>query len=348
MKLFTKLALVSAVAVSSNAMAMQAMDDAALSSTTGQDGISIGIGISRVEIDKLHVFDGDGLAGGYNTVTVNSGVVTSTPTTAAAGAITINDVVVGAPMTAKIIPDPNDATKQIEDPSGAKTLDVTRTISATDHNLANLVIDTDGGNGSPFLNVAATVSGLDISLGKIEVNDVTSSSKAGAYVAGTGSAEILSGLSLKTGRMTANIQLGNTPQGAMIKLDGSMIGGLEINDLALKDASAGGGGYITIGGIKLKDTGTSDLALNADVAVTKEGLAVTAMKNAAGTDIYITKVVLGGGTIASGDTPFQGTGAGSASIGDVAISGMKVWNGAAGLAAIPGAANGAVITIAGH
>ena len=61
MKLFTKLALVSAVAVSSNAMAMQAMDDAALSATTGQDGISLGIGISKVDIAKVHVFDGDGL-----------------------------------------------------------------------------------------------------------------------------------------------------------------------------------------------------------------------------------------------------------------------------------------------
>ena len=58
MKLFTKLALVSAVAMSSNAMAMQAMDDAALSATTGQDGISIGIDASKVEIAKLHVFDG--------------------------------------------------------------------------------------------------------------------------------------------------------------------------------------------------------------------------------------------------------------------------------------------------
>lgn len=56
MKLFTKLALVSAVAVSSNAMAMQAMDDAALSSTTGQDGISIGIGISKVDIKKSSYF----------------------------------------------------------------------------------------------------------------------------------------------------------------------------------------------------------------------------------------------------------------------------------------------------
>lgn len=49
MKLFTKLALVSAVAMSSNAMAMQAMDDAALSATTGQDGISIGIDADKIE-----------------------------------------------------------------------------------------------------------------------------------------------------------------------------------------------------------------------------------------------------------------------------------------------------------
>ncbi|RZG72048.1 pilus assembly protein FilA [Acinetobacter wuhouensis] len=345
MKLFTKLALVSAVAVSSNAMAMQAMDDAALSSTTGQDGISIGIGISKVQIAKLHVFDGDGLAGGY-TDNVNLSGTPAAPTvyqTGHAGAITVNDVVVSAPMKTISVDDGSGTNTMVN----KKVLDTSRTISVDDHNLANLVIDTDGGNGKPFLNVAATVSGLDISLGKIEVNDVTSDSEAGAYVAGAESAEILSGLSLKTGRMTANIQLGNTPQGAMIKLDGSMIGGLEINDLALKDASTGGGGYITIGGIKLKDTGSSDLALNADIAVKPEGLAITAMKNAAGTDIYITKVVLGGGTIASGDTPFQGTGAGSASIGDVAISGMKVWNGAAGLT--PGAAvNGAVITIAGH
>ena len=42
----TKLALVSSMAISANAMAMQAMDDASLGATTGQDGINIGIGIS--------------------------------------------------------------------------------------------------------------------------------------------------------------------------------------------------------------------------------------------------------------------------------------------------------------
>ena len=88
MKLFTKLALVSAVAVSSNAMAMQAMDDAALSATTGQDGISIGIGISKVDIAKVHVFDGDGLAAAGT-----AGVDAGSGGTGKTGAITLNNVV---------------------------------------------------------------------------------------------------------------------------------------------------------------------------------------------------------------------------------------------------------------
>lgn len=312
MKLFTKLALVSAIAMSGNAMAMQAMDDAALSSTTGQDGISIGIGISKVDIAKVHVFDGDGLAAKGAAGDAGFGG------TATTGAITLNNVVLTANMASLL----------------------------TSHNLADLTIDTDGGTaGKPFLNVAAAVSGLNISLGKIEINNTdTTTSTPGAYKVGGASAEILSGLSLKTGKMNANIQLGNTPQGAMIKLDGVMSGGLEINDLAIKDASTAGGGYVVIGGIKLNDTGSADLSLNTDIAVKPEGLAITAMKNAAGTDIYIKSIKLGGGTIAAGNTAFQGTDAGSASIGDVAISGMKVYNtNAVGLTT-----QGAVITISGH
>ena len=62
MKKFTKLALVSSIALTTNAMAMQAMDDTALSATTGQDGLNIGIGISKIEIEKLLIHDNDGLA----------------------------------------------------------------------------------------------------------------------------------------------------------------------------------------------------------------------------------------------------------------------------------------------
>ena len=302
MKLFTKLALVSAVAVSSNAMALQAMDDAALSATTGQDGINVGIDASKIEIAKLHVFDGDGLA--VNPTTGGSGK---------AGAITLNNVV------------------------------ITKTGTG---NLADLVIDTDGSaiagaTGKPFLNVAAAISALKIDLGKIEVNNVTGT--AGAYKPDAGSAEILSGLTVNVGATTANIQLGNTPQGAMIKLNGSMIGGLQISNLALKDASAAGGGYIVLGGVKVTDTGSANLALDADIAVTPTGLAVTAMKSATGTDIYLTKVVLGGGTGFVPGTPgTPGTGTGTGSIGDVAITGMKFYNGGS---ATP---NGVKLTISGH
>ncbi|MCV2443735.1 putative pilus system protein FilA [Acinetobacter bereziniae] len=308
MKLFTKLALVSAVAVSSNAMALQAMDDAALSATTGQDGINVGIDASKIEIAKLHIFDTDGLAAG--TLTAGQPGFGGS---GKAGAITLNNVV------------------------------VTKTGTG---NLADLVIDTDGSatagaTGKPFLNVAAAINALKIDLGKIEVNNVTGT--AGAYKPDAGSAEILSGLTVNVGASTANIQLGNTPQGAMIKLAGKMIGGLSISNLALKDASAGGGGYIVLGGIKLNDTGSADLAMDADIAVTQQGLAVTALKSTTGTDIYLSRVVLGGGTGYVPGTPgTPGTGTGSASIGDVAISGMKFYNGGS---ATP---NGVKLTISGH
>ena len=49
------------MAISANAMALQSMDDAALSAATGQDGINIGIGISKIEITKVLVHDNDGL-----------------------------------------------------------------------------------------------------------------------------------------------------------------------------------------------------------------------------------------------------------------------------------------------
>ena len=308
MKLFTKLALVSAVAMSSNAMAMQAMDDAALSATTGQDGISIGIDADKIEIAKLHVFDGDGLA-----ATGTPGVTAGSGGSGKAGAITLNNVV------------------------------VTKTGTG---NLADLVIDTDGSatagaTGTPFLNVAAAINALKIELGKIEVNNVTGS--AGAYKPDAGSAEILSGLTVNVGSTTANIQLGNTHQGAMIKLNGSMIGGLSISNLALKDASGAGGGYIVLGGIKVTDSGSANLALDADVAVTTKGLAVTAMKSTTGTDIYLTKVVLGGGNGFVPGTPgTAGTGTGSGSIGDVAITGMKFFNGGSATA------NGVKLSISGH
>lgn len=80
------LLLVSSLAISANAMAMQSMDDAALSAATGQDGINIGIalGSGGITIDKLYLHDNDGLA-------TSTGITGASGT---AGAIAISGVTV--------------------------------------------------------------------------------------------------------------------------------------------------------------------------------------------------------------------------------------------------------------
>lgn len=295
MKLLSNLTLVaSAVLISTHAMALQQMDDAALSATTGQDGISLGIGISEIKIDKLHVFDGDGLS---DQATMPGSTAVITGGTNGAGAITISNLKL-----------------------------TTNTASAlASGNFADITIDTDGGKDgkSPFINIGAAVTGLNIELDGVKVNNATKDATTSLMKVGESEAVILDQLSLKTGATTANIQLGNTPQGAMIKLDGSMIGGLEINNLSLKDASAGGGGSIILGKIKVNDTDSGDLSLKTDVTVTTNGLKLTALQNK--TDVYVQSVKLGSTA--------------SKSIGDIQVSGLQISN---------AAGPGATITVSGH
>jgi hypothetical protein len=295
MKNFTKLALVSSIAFSANAMAMQAMDDAALSSTTGQDGINIGIGISKIEIEKLFIHDNDGL-----TDTAKGG-------TSTAGAIVIQgNKKAGDPLENKgIIIGAN------YDNGGAYLL--------ASRNLADLRIDTDAGTGAngAFINIAADVSGLDIKIGEI---GVTASGTAGTTGIRRGGDDsnynaILSGLSLKTGPMTANVQLGAAPQGAMIKLRTTMVGGLEIKDLGILDASTKTAtreaGEIFIESIKVADAGKSDLTINQDVRVYgKEGTNngyIQMVSNSGPIDNYVKGVHLGSKDAGSiGDIEVQG------------------------------------------
>lgn len=329
MKMFTKLALVSSMAISANAMAMQSMDDAALSAATGQDGINIGIGISRIDIEKVLIHDNDGLAtaalGG--TSTAGAIVIQGNGT----GLTATNGVVITAPML------------------NATTVDNTRALASL--NLADLTIDTDAGTGTngAFLNVAAAVSGLDIYIGEI---GVSASNAAGSTVRrgndATNYNKILSGLTIKTGIMNANIQLGAAPQGAMIVLNTTMQGGLEIKDLGIVDSSTKTGsadgtagnraaGQIYLDSIRVSDANATNLTVNAAVSVVgKEdtnngylriitGSGATTPK----TDMYIKGVRLGSQT--------------AGSIGDVEVQGMQTYyfNGTTN---VPGS----VITISGH
>lgn len=272
MKLLTKLALVSSIAISANAMAMQAMDDESLSSTTGQDGISIGIKIDggAITVGQLLIHDNDGLDGAE----LN------------AGAIVIGNGEAATPGVKITQTDPN-------------------------VNLLNLKLDTDAGTGTDgaFLNIAATVTGLKAEIGSIGVG-ASNAKTAGSVVRGTVEGntvnEILTGLTLELGTVAANIQLGATPQGAMISLNSQIAGGLKLNNLGIKDNV--GGGSIVLDSIQVVKTGQTFLDANAKIGVTTAGLYITPV--AQDISAYIGGVRLGS--------------AAASSIGDIEIKGLNM------------------------
>ena len=354
MKMFTKLALVSSMAISANAMAMQSMDDAALSATTGQDGINIGLGISRVTIGKVLIHDNDGL--NY----ANSSWSGAAPVAGQAGfggvTGTGTPAVTGTRAGAIVIKS-NGISGNVNETNGI-VISANAAAILPSHNLADIVIDTEagaGGGNTAFLNVAAKVSGLNIAIGEIGVSasNAVPGATATSIRRGNDTANynaILSGLKIKTGTMDANVQLGAAPQGAMIKLSTTMVGGLEIADLGIYDASSIGNvvgwsgpttpipsttkGEIRIDSIKLADANGLDLSVAADISVVGESAAganngylkIDTMKTA--TDAYIKGVHLGSAT--------------AGSIGDIEVQNMQVFNGAAGTTA------GAIIKISGH
>ena len=336
MKKFTKLALVSSIALTTNAMAMQAMDDAALSATTGQDGLSIGIGISKVEIEKLFIHDNDGLAAKGVAGDLGFGG------TGTAGAIVIKGNGQGDTATKGVVIGAN------YDDKGAYLL--------ASRNLADLVIDTDAGTGAngAFINVAAQVSGLDIQIGEIGVSASNDMPDADATSIRRGNDDnnynaILSGLTLKTGKMDANIQLGAAPQGAMIKLDTTMVGGLEIKNLGILDNSTKtadrAAGEIFIESIKVTDATKKDLTLKQDISIIGKDDAsngyIQIISHGGAKDNYIKGIHLGSYDRTAGAVQ-------TTSIGDMEIQGLQTYYGAPQAMGGAGYTQGAKITISGH
>ncbi|RSO33891.1 protein FilA [Acinetobacter lactucae] len=275
--MFTKLALVSSLAISANAMAMQSMDDAALSAATGQDGINIGIALSStgVSIDKLYLHDNDGLAS-------STGITGATGT---AGALAISGVTLKQSGTG---------------------------------NLLDLAIDTNGASGSngAFLNVAATVGAVDIHVGSIGVGTSGTLNETTAVrgITETAPTEIISGLDLSLGQISANVQLGATPQGAMIKVNSSLKGGLTLSNFGINDAA--GGGKIVLDKVMVRGAGntTGDLDVNADISVVPTGLKIQ-NNSAQGMNVYAQGVHLGAANNASiGDLEIQGLNVGTSTI----------------------------------
>ena len=278
MKMFTKLALVSSLAISANAMAMQSMDDAALSAATGQDGINIGIalGTGGVSIDKLYIHDNDGLA-------TATGITGASGT---AGAISVSG------------------------------LTITQVDPTT--NLLDLKIDTNGASGTTgaFLNVAANVGAVNVHVGSIGVgtSGALNTTTAVRGITETAPTEILSGLDLSLGAISANVQLGATPQGAMIKVTSALKGGLTLSNFGINDAA--GGGQIFLDKVMVRGAGntTGDLDVNANISVVPTGLKIQ-NNSVQGMNVYVQGVHLGSSTAASiGDVEIQGLNVGTSTI----------------------------------
>jgi hypothetical protein len=299
MKLFTKIALVSAIAVSGNAMALQAMDDESLSSTTGQDGIDLVIKTSGISIAKLLVHDNDGLD---STLTTNGGLslggtgIAGDITTGAAGAIVVNNVTVG--------------------------VNAGLANAAFGGALAKISIDTDSGKGggatgNAFLNINVKTNAIDVGVGSIAVaksNDV--SAMVGARRGAGAETVIINGLNLTVGASELNVQLGAQPQGAMIVANSVIQGGISINNLSLRDSSVGGGN-IVIGGLKITSANSANLTVDTAIkvlapaaGVTPGGLQITSTGS---NDIYIGSIALGN-TSSIGSVEIQGLNMGTNTI----------------------------------
>jgi hypothetical protein len=294
MKLFIQAALVSAIALSGSAYAMQAMDDSALSSTTGQDGITVLIALPGgvLNIDQVAIFDGNGFAAG-----------TGYPGAAEAGAIVLgkNGNAAGAAAGAA--------------PTAGTGLSIN-----TGGGSIGLIIDASGGGAAgagtgtaPVLNINVKLPAtLNITTGDISVAGATLS--AGTYkvdantTTGKGAVKILNSMTLQLGGATMNIQLGNPNQGAMIVAGGTITGGLGITNLGVVDNATLNAGTLNVAQFTLTSNGSANLALAATIDVTNTaGLTAAGFTNPNGSAVTAGGLVIGMGTLTAGGNYATGT-----------------------------------------
>jgi len=294
MKLFTKLALVSAVAISGQAMAMESMDDSALSSTTGQEGITLTIKTDEVKIGKLIVHDNDGLSAA---ATISPTTATLAGGTATAGGITVNGVSVKVDTAS---------------PFALASAGARAALGLTNDVLAIVKVDADAGAGgtAPVLNVNMLNNAMAIHVDSIGVGASNSvASMAGKARRGvTSEVSLIQDIDLTIGASALNIQLGNQPQGAMIAANGVIGGGIRIANLTVNDNQ--GGGQVGIQNMAITSADSTNLTVNTLIGVNNQGLSI---KSTGANDIYMGSIKLGDLSTA-------------ASLGSIEIQGMEMVN----------------------
>ncbi|RZG46635.1 DUF6160 family protein [Acinetobacter wuhouensis] len=203
MKISKKLGCISLLVLSPFAVAMQPLDDENLSEATGQSGINVGIGVSKVQIDQLSIIDRDGLG--------------TNPDYKNAASLVLAGNIAGTV-------------------SGQKF--ALNFIGSTGSSTINAVFDTDGGARAPFANIALSfdknIKGISLGPLGLYLAGVSSTSMPGiskSIFTGTSrNSDVQKFLTANNGidinfgpsAPTINLQLGNVPQSQFIKFAGSI------------------------------------------------------------------------------------------------------------------------------
>jgi len=261
MKTFSRLILASAIAMSSSAFAMEAMEDEALAETTGQDGVTINITPPAAGIAMSNVIhDSNGFTGATS-----------------AGAIVIGNPLAAAGHTVTSIDTP-----------GVTTIDMV--IDATGD------IDSVTAGNQAALNIAITIpTGTIINTGTISA----AKSNGGGVAVTDQTGVIMDNTAITLGATTLVMTLGNevATTGQMMRLNTTMTGGLDMANFALRDANGGGtgGSAIRATNIAIDNSGVStDLTIDAKVDVVPTGLQINLVTmGTGGTDMSISALKLG-------------------------------------------------------
>jgi len=321
-KNFAKLGLVAAILTSGSAFAMQAMDESAMSNTTGQDGITVLVALpsNTLNIDQIAVFDKNGLA-------------TANPTTT-------NGNEAGAILLGKVAPSGSAA---------GTAPSVGNGFSIATNGTIGLAIDASGGGNStattgaaPVLNIAVSLpTTFTLNTGDISVAGAQGAAGAQKVDGNTSPSKIMNTMAVGLGGLSVNIQLGNPLQGAMIVASGTITGGITIGNLNVVDNTTANAGTLNVTNFQLLSNGSTNLALNATVDVANTaGLTAAGIKTPTGAAVTSGGLVIGLGTLASGNYATGTYTAGSAkydmymtgvtlgdaasTLGDVKITGMDL------------------------
>lgn len=201
-KVFVTLSI---LALSHSAFALEQMNDQDLASQTGQDGITIKLGVSAVSFDQLSLIDTDGIAA---TTSTGSVALAIAPTTSM-GSVKVNFLNAGGTAVNNLL------TATIDSDGGATPSGAFANINLAFSELKKVTIDPFAIYLAPTLDINRKIG----STGSVFTGTALRSGVSKLLQIGDASNKLT--IDFKD-PMAANIQLGNAPQGHLIQLSGSL------------------------------------------------------------------------------------------------------------------------------